>query len=288
MKTVLITGGAGSVGREVATRLAALGHRVRVLDLPACDFGPLEHVAEVIRGDIRDREALRCAAAGVDAVLHLAALLPPSSERSREATMAVNVQGTANVRAALKRASPDAHLVLSSSVCVYGDTSARQPPVGVGVPLHAVDLYAESKIEAERLVWTSGLDCAVLRISGISVPAFLAPPEVWPFRAEQRIEFVCRDDVVQALAACVEHADASGQVFNIAGGPTWRTLGREYVARLNEVMGLPPEEGQYSERPGYFDWYDTGASQSALRYQRTSFERFLELLDAAIEAALGE
>ena len=53
-------------------------------------------------------------------------------------------------------------------------------------------------------------------------------------------------------------------------------------------MGLPPEEGPYSERPGYFDWYDTRESQAALGYQRTSFERFIELLDAAIEAAFGE
>jgi hypothetical protein len=65
-------------------------------------------------------------------------------------------------------------------------------------------------------------------------------------------------------------------------------LGREYVARFNQVMGLPPEEGQYSERPGYFDWYDTADSQDALGYQQTTFERFLKLLDKAIEAAIGE
>jgi nucleoside-diphosphate-sugar epimerase len=289
MKRVLITGGAGSVGREVALLLAARGHRVRVYDLAGCDFSPLEGSAgvEIVRGDITDRDAVQEAAGGVDVALHLAALLPPNSERSRKATMAVNVQGTAHLIAALERASPDARLVFSSSVCVYGDASARQPPVRVSAPLHASDLYAESKIEAERLVRTGPLPYTVLRISGISVPAFLAPPPVWPFQADQRIEFVCRDDVVQALAACVSEAP-SDAVFNIAGGPTWRMLGRQYVARFNEVMGLPPEEGQYSERPGYFDWYDTGASQAALGYQQTSFQRFLERLDRAIEDALGE
>ena len=147
------------------------------------------------------------------------------------------------------------------------------------------------------------LDHIVLRISGVSVPAFLAPPAIWPFQADQRIEFVCRDDVVQALAACVAYADAasgaspaagdscassSRMVFNVAGGSTWRMRGHEYVARFNEVMGLPPQEGQYSERPGYFDWYDTGQSQAILGYQQTTFERYLELLDEAIEAAFGE
>ena len=289
MHSVLITGGAGSVGREVALLLAARGHRVQVFDLAGCDFSPLQGVTgvEIVRGDIADRDAVQRAAEGVEVALHLAALLPPNSERSREATMAVNVQGTANLIAALESASPEARLVFSSSVCVYGDTSARQPPVRVSAPLHASDLYAESKVEAERLVRAGPLPYTVLRISGISVPAFLAPPPVWPFQAGQRIEFVCRDDVVQALAACVLETP-SREVFNIAGGPTWRMLGREYVARFNEVMGLPPEEGQYSERPGYFDWYDTGASQAALGYQQTSFQRFLELLDRAIEDALGE
>ena len=125
-KTVLVTGGAGSVGREVVLLLAARGCRVRVFDLPGCDFSPLEGVAqEIVAGNIVDRDAVQRAVTGVDVAVHLAALLPPNSERSREATMAVNVQGTANLIAALKSAHPDARLVLSSSVCVYGDTSAR-------------------------------------------------------------------------------------------------------------------------------------------------------------------
>ena len=66
---ILVTGGAGSVGREVVACLASRGHRVRVFDLPTCDFGPLEHRAqvEVVKGDIRDGDALRRAAADVDA-----------------------------------------------------------------------------------------------------------------------------------------------------------------------------------------------------------------------------
>jgi nucleoside-diphosphate-sugar epimerase len=288
MKRILITGGAGSVGREVAACLAARGHRVRVFDLPGCDFGPFERVArvQVIVGDVRDRDGLRRAVSGVDTVIHLAALLPPLSEQDREATMAVNVGGTANVIAALEGESPGARLVLSSSVCVYGDTSTTEPPVRVSSPTRALDLYGESKIEAERLVLAGRIDHAVLRISGISVPAFLEPPRVWPFRADQRIEFVCRGDVVAALAACAEIDDAPGKLLNIAGGATWQMLGREYVACFNEAMGLPAEEARYGERPGYFDWYDTGESQATLGYQRTSYARFLELLREAVDDAL--
>jgi nucleoside-diphosphate-sugar epimerase len=200
--------------------------------------------------------------------------------------MAVNVQGTANVAAALAQESPDAHVIFSSSVCVYGDTTTARPPVRVSSPLRASDLYAESKIAAEKLIMAGRHRHTVLRISGISVPAFLEPPRVWPFRADQRLEFVCRTDVVAALAACVETEASSGKLLNIAGGSTWRMRGREYVAAVYEMMGVPPEEARYSERPGYFDWYDAAESQAVLRYQQTSFRQFLALLEEAIEAVL--
>jgi UDP-glucose 4-epimerase len=289
MQTILVTGGAGSVGREVVAYLATHGHRARAFDLPGCDFGTLEHTTgvEVWKGDITDLEGLRRAADGVDTVIHLAALLPPRSEWRREATMAINVGGTANVLAAMQSVCPDAHLVLSSSVCVYGVTSSEEPPIHASSPYHPADQYGVSKMEAEQLIMAGGVPYTVLRISGISVPAFLEPPPVWPFMAEQRIEFVSRTDVVSALAGCVGNEQAHGKVLHIAGGPTWRMLGREYVAQFNAVMGLPPDEGAFGERPGTFHWYDTDQAQAILGYQQTSFRRFLELLEQAIEEAMG-
>ena len=50
---------------------------------------------------------------------------------------------------------------------------------------------------------------------------------------------------------------------------------------------LPAEEAEYIRHPGYFDWYETAESQAVLTYQRTSFACFLELLELAIEEALG-
>jgi len=262
---------------------------VRAFDLPVCDFSPLEGLAgvELLGGDIGDLDRVRSAVVGVDVVVHLAALLPPVSERDREATMAVNVGGTENVVKALEQENRDAHLIFSSSVSVYGDTTGEQPPIRVSHTRRPSDWYAESKIEAERIVLGGSLPYTILRISGISVPAFLEPPAVWPFVEDQRIEFVCRTDVVKALSACVHTLEAVGKVFNIAGGPTWQMLGRAYVEQFGEVMGLPFDEARYSSQPGYFDWYDTDESQAVLQYQQTTIARFLELLEQAIGEALG-
>jgi UDP-glucose 4-epimerase len=288
MVTVTITGGAGSLGREIALALAQAGHRVRVLDLPQCDFGALASTPsiEIMRGSIQDAGLLRRAVQGANAILHLAALLPPASERDRQRTMGVNVGGTAMLVEALKQERAGAHVILSSSVCVYGDTSAEAPPVQASRPPRPVDLYGESKAAAEALVRQAGLPYTTLRISGIAVPALLSPPAVWPFQQRQRIEFVCREDVVAGLLACVEVGPANA-ALNIAGGPTWQMTGEAYVARWNEALGLAPEDARYLEQPGTFDWYDTAASQAWLGYQRTSFDRFGELLDQAVARALG-
>jgi len=82
-------------------------------------------------------------------------------------------------------------------------------------------------------------------------------------------------------------AGPANAILNVAGGPTWQMTGETYVARWNEALGLAPEDARYLEQPGAFDWYDTVASQAWLGYQRTSFERFGELLDEAIAQALG-
>jgi nucleoside-diphosphate-sugar epimerase len=288
-KTVLVTGGTGSLGRALVLHLSELGHWVRVLDLPARDFSPFEGRSnvEIFWGDIRDATGVRRAVDGVDEVIHLAALLPPASERDRQATMAVNVGGTENVVAVLESQGQCAHIVLSSSVCVYGDTADERLPLLTSHPLRRQDLYSESKIAAEHGVLKSHIPYTILRISGISVPALLEPPAIWPFMERQRIEFVCRTDVVAALASSVQVPEAVGKILHVSGGPTWRMTGGEYAAHLNEALGLPAEEARYLSRAGYFDWYDTAESQAVLGYQRTSFTQFLELLESAIEETLG-
>ena len=141
MGLVLVTGGTGSVGRRVVQRFCKEGYTVRVFDLPNMNYAGLEGAEsiEVLRGDITQLTSVQQAVEGVSAVIHLAALLPPASERCRELTCTVNVEGTSRVAEALKRANPDAPLVFSSSVSTYGDTTEVNSPVMVdhrGFPVH--------------------------------------------------------------------------------------------------------------------------------------------------------
>ena len=288
---MLVTGGAGSVGRRVVDRLVGSGRSVRVLDLPAMDFAGLEGRpgVEVVRGDITDADGVRRAVDGTGAVLHLGAVLPPNSERDRDLTLRVNVGGTRNLADAMERLNPGGRLVFTSSISTYGDTSLEEPPIHVTRGQSAIDIYAESKIEGERLVRESSLtNTVVLRIAGIVVPAFLEPPDPWPFMEDQRVEMVHRDDASDALFASVSTPDAGGRVFNVGGGPTWQLRGCDYVRDFYEVMGAPVELATYRETPGWVDWYDTEESQRVLRYQNRSYEDYLGEMRAVIQAMMEE
>jgi len=113
----LLTGGTGFLGKSVARALAARGHALRLLARAASDLSGLPAEAEIVRGDVTDGEGLRRAAAGCDAVVHMAALVKmwvPDRGRFE----AVNVGGFRNALAAARAAG--ARLVYTSSFIAVG------------------------------------------------------------------------------------------------------------------------------------------------------------------------
>jgi nucleoside-diphosphate-sugar epimerase len=263
-----------------------------VFDLPICDFSGLEGEGgiNVVKGDITNASSVAQAVQGASAVLHLAALLPPASEAQRQRTMAINVEGTVTVLEAMQAHARDAVLVFSSSVSTYGDTTAETPPIGVEHAQTALDLYAESKIAAEARIRQSPIASVILRIAGIAVPVLQEPPAVWPFTAEQRLEMVHRDDVVTALFQALITPEARGYTLNISGGRTWQTSGRQYVADLYEILGVPLDMAVFRspDEPGWVDWYDSEASQRLLHYQAHSYQTYLDALRTEVAKLLEE
>jgi len=289
---ILITGGAGSVGRLLVQRCREADLTVRVFDLPFCDFSGLEgeNGIEVVKGDITDASNVAEAVRGVGAVAHLAALLPPASEGNRDRTFAINVEGTASILQAMSTGAPDAVMVFSSSVSTYGDTRAETTPVRVSHAQTALDIYAESKIASEARIRESSVEAVILRIAGVSVPVLQEPPEVWPFTAEQRLEMVHRDDVVTALYKSLITPAARGKTLNIGGGTTWQIHGRQYVTDHFDLLGVPVEMAAFrgEDEPGWVDWYDSTEAQQLLDYQQHTYEDYLNTLREQVARMLED
>lgn len=127
-ETVLITGGAGFVGRHVANALLEQGHRVRALDSlieqvhPTCSRpAELHPDVELMVGDIRDETAVLAALSGVDSVIHLAAEVGVGqSMYAIDRYTSVNDYGTAVLFQQLID-RPVRRVVVASSMSIYGE-----------------------------------------------------------------------------------------------------------------------------------------------------------------------
>lgn len=148
--SVLVTGGAGYLGSILVPKLAQR-YAVRVLD--AMWFGdaglaPVADRVSIRRGDLRDAAAVADALAGVDVVIHLAAVSnDPCSELDPELTRQVNLDATVALMRAAKAAGVR-RFINASSASVYGIKDVSE--VSESLPLDPLTLYARYKVETER------------------------------------------------------------------------------------------------------------------------------------------
>src|SRR3954468_455093 len=134
---VLVIGGLGDVGASLLRELAAAGHAVRCLEVrnAATLLTALRirgQGIQVVWGDVRRPADLVRAVADQDAVVHLAAIIPPRSEAYPDWARAVNVDGTRNLLQALHAqgtvSGRPVRLLYVSSLAVFGRTDDRAPP----------------------------------------------------------------------------------------------------------------------------------------------------------------
>jgi dTDP-L-rhamnose 4-epimerase len=129
---VLVTGGAGFIGRHVHRELLARGHEVRVLDSLRADVhhGAAPAIDGLEIGDVRDPAAVDHALVGVDVVAHLAAKVGLGVDvQDLPDYVDTNDHGTAVLLAAMARAQVE-RLVLASSMVVYGEGLGHCPSHG--------------------------------------------------------------------------------------------------------------------------------------------------------------
>ena len=275
---ILLTGPFGNIGSHAIPELLREGHQVRAFDLDnpatrkvAKDLGKK---VEPVWGDVRDARAVARAVEGMDAVLHLAAIIPPGSDEDPASTRAVNVEGTRNVVKASQERSRKPRLLLASTFDVHGHTQSRPPPRRVEDPVVGTDPYTESKIAAEALVRDSGLEWCIFRFVDVPIIGLRDPhPIMFEIGLQNRIESIHADDAATALARALRTPEVWGRTLFVGGGPSCQLTYREFLTRMLGAMGMEmlPDEA-FSDAEYATDWVDSTESQRLLRYQRRSFD----------------
>lgn len=282
---VLITGGAGRLGIIVSKALLQGGFQVRVFDLDTAQnrrsVKELGARAEILWGDIMQLASVRQAVEGVDAIVHMAAILPPVAYEKPELAARVNVGGTKIILDLIKEKDSTIPLVYTSSVAVFGPSPGATEPISTekNEP-HPKGTYAETKFQAENLIKQAGIDYVILRLTATMYLIFKTSDlkRMFTIPLHNRIEFCHADNTALAIRNAVENfAAVKGKTLVISGGPDQRMLYKDMISAILGVLGLPlPPSRKFTKEPYYLDWYDTSESQELLRFQRKTFDDYLE------------
>ena len=153
---VLVTGALGNVGAYTVDALLEEGHDVVGFDLESPRArkvaSQLDARVHVVWGDITDPASLGAALEGVDAVVHLAAILPPNVDKAPELARRVNVDATRSLIERMEASPTARRLVFASSEAIFGDVQDREPPLRVETPVSPTDEYGRHKVACERAI----------------------------------------------------------------------------------------------------------------------------------------
>jgi UDP-N-acetylglucosamine/UDP-N-acetylgalactosamine 4-epimerase len=272
MARYLVTGGAGFIGSNIAEALVERGEQVVVLDNLSAGFekniAHLRNDITFIKGDIRDADTVREALAGVDYVLHEAALASvPRSIEDPVLVTDVNVRGTMVMLEESRRAGVK-RFVYAASSSAYGDTETL-PKVETMSP-KPLSPYAASKLMGEYYcsvyAQVYGLSTFSLRYFNIFgprqdpksqysavIPIFAShllegkAPTIFG-DGEQSRDFTFVANVVEANISASRCEAARGQTVNIACGGHY-TL-NELYAQMQRIIGSSVAPRYAEPRPG--------------------------------------
>jgi len=306
-ETILITGGAGFIGSNLAARLLDDGRRVVVLD----NFDPFydpaikrRNIAEaskheayrLVEGDIRDATTLDglFSAEAIDVVVHLAARagVRPSID-DPVLYSSVNLDGTTQLLEACRRHAVG-RFVFGSSSSVYGNNP--KAPFSEADPVdHPISPYAATKKAGEVLCHVyhhlSGMKVCCLRFFTVYGPRQRPEMAIHKFArllaqgteieqygdGSSARDYTYVSDIVEGIVRAMERSTAY-HVWNLGGSNTI-TLAR-LVSKIAERLGVAPRVKELPLQPGDVDrtWADISLARRDLDWEpRIDIDRGLDL-----------
>ncbi len=270
-KKVLITGGVGFIGSNLAHHLVNIGADVLLVDSLIPKYGGnlfnISDIRDQVRlniADIRDEHGLRYLVQGQDVIFNLAGQVSHTDSMKDPYTdLEINARSQLSLLEACRYGNPDANIVFASTRQIYG--RPQYLPVDEAHPLQPVDINGINKIAGEwyHIVYHNvyGLKTVSLRLTNTYGPRMRVKDARQTFLGwwlrqivegqtlqifgdgQQVRDFNYVDDVVMALLLAAEHDQADGQIYNL-GAPEAINL-----VRLAEMLIAIVGHGKYEIVP---------------------------------------
>jgi nucleoside-diphosphate-sugar epimerase len=273
-KRILITGGIGFIGSNLAIRLVELGARVHLVDSMLPDYGadlasiePIRDRVRVNFSDIRDRHSLSYIVRGEDVIFSLAGQVSHiDSMRDPMTDLEINCRSQLSLLECCRHGNPEATIVFASTRQLYG--RPEYLPVDEAHPTKPIDVNGVNKLAAEMYYTlyhrVYGIRTVSLRLTntygprmdlradrkgfvGVFLRKALAGEKIRIFGSgEQRRDFNYVDDVLDALLLAGEKPVLHGGVYNLGHPRPYSLLEfvetlRKYCEFEYEQVRFPPE-----------------------------------------------
>jgi len=316
---VLITGGAGCIGSDLARALLRRGAHVTVID--NLSSGKLEHIEDLrnhpcfrfVEGDLLDQAALDSAIDGAHMVWHLAAT-PDVKFRTGDETDKDLKQNTLCTYNLLETMRLDGikRLAFASTSAIYG--FPERQPIAEDAPARPNSLYGATKLSCEAMIGAFqnlfGMDCWILRFADIVgrkvgktgrtvIGDFVAQLSECPSRlripgnGQQARSYLLSEECVEGMLFVVEHAPRGLQVFNLGCNDSFSV---NRIARMvADAMGLSDVRFEYNGGAGgwpgdvpRFTLDVSAINRLGWRARHTSEEAVAKTLQAMLAGARTE
>ena len=243
---ILVTGSSGFIGSAVSTALAAAGHRVRAASRKPYVIANQEHVEWARLPNLESDVDWDALVAGMDVVVHLAAIAHRSHDDSPD-YMRANRTATANLVHSCSRLGVK-RLIFMSSIGAQAGSAADHVVTEVDEP-RPITAYDRAKLAAEEEIRLSGVPFSILRpviVYGPGAKANIAllariatMPVPLPFGAfRNRRSLLSIDNLIEAILLCLDNPATLNQTF-IACDREPITLA-EMFATMRQAAGQSP------------------------------------------------
>ncbi len=309
-KKVLITGGLGFIGSNLAHKLVSLGGEVTILDANLARYGgnyfnisEIKDQVIVEEGDIRDSSVINRHIFGKNVIFNLAAQVDHNyGMQNPHLDIDINCKGHINVLEECRKNNPNARIVFPGSRMQYGKVSDSDLPVHETHQLRPLSIYAANKAAGELYYMAYNnhhkLDTVSLRVTNpfgpraqVKHPGYcivnwfvrqaLEGKDITIYGDGAQIrDYIFIDDLVDAFLTAGVHPNAKGRVYNAGSGTPmhFRDMAKQVMGFANggQVRNVPWPENYENVETGNF-YADITRIHSELGWKpETSFEEGLK------------
>jgi nucleoside-diphosphate-sugar epimerase len=319
VRNVLVIGGAGYIGSALVGQLLDLGYRVRVLDLLVYGDASISRFYghpnfELVRGDFRNVDTVVYVTQGMDATVHLGAIVGDSAcSIDQDLTVEINLRATRTI-AEVGKGFGVKRFVFASTCSVYG---SGDEILDERSTLHPISLYARTKMESERVLLSladANFSPTILRfgtVYGLSGrPRFdlvvnlltakaIQDNEVGIFGGNQWRPLVHVKDVAEAIVITLQAPlyNVRGQIYNVGSneqnyqiadlGPLIKKMvpaariviqpkedNRDYCVRFDKIRNMLNFQPHYTVRDGIQEIIEAFATGQITDYRDPHYNNF--------------